>query len=282
MQSDSESSIEDDLASNMSFDAGSSPKQSQSDEESNEDDDDEESGEQEQEEASDSESSIEDDIDPAAIALKRSQNYGSSDAESDSAMMEEESGEEQMSDSSQQEEGSEESKSAPLKQDEAKPAAAQAWKPGFKRRQENEDEDDAIDANALIGEGERDLRPILNRVSEGNIDPMFQKLKELFNKVMTKDKVTKTAYYEAYAKNFITLAISQQQQMNQLLSVNCVFVTALQRLCGVSFFAVVLQRLFKAFKDNHDNMVSKQGVDQETSVMRIKNIMNCLLHLYLF
>lgn len=76
-----------------------------------------------------------------------------------------------MSDESE-EDASEESKSTPMPEAEAKPAT-QAWKPGFKRRQENVDGADEIDTNALIDEGERDLRPILNRVSEGNIDPMF-------------------------------------------------------------------------------------------------------------
>jgi len=62
----------------------------------------------------------------------------------------------------------------------------------------------------LIDEAEKELRPVLNRVSEGNIDPMFEKLKEIFNKAMSKDKESRQAYYEAYAKNFIVLAISQQ------------------------------------------------------------------------
>lgn len=92
----------------------------------------------------------------------------------------------------------------------------------------------------MLAEAEQELRPVLNRVSEGNIDPMFEKLMEVFNRTMQKDKKTRQAYYEAYAKNFIILAISQQQQMNQLLSVNCVFVAALHRLCGAPFFASVL------------------------------------------
>ena len=113
---------------------------------------------------------------------------------------------------------------------------------------------------------------------------MFAKLREIFTKVMSKDKQTKQAYYEAYARNFVVLAISQQQQMNQLLSVNCVFVAALHRLCGAAFFAKVLQRIWRAFEDNHESMASGQGdaEEQETAVMRIKNIMNCLLHLFLF
>lgn len=61
----------------------------------------------------------------------------------------------------------------------------------------------------MIDEAEKELRPVLNRVSEGNIDPMFTTLKEIFNKAMSKDKDTRQAYFEAYAKNFLVLATSQ-------------------------------------------------------------------------
>ena len=61
----------------------------------------------------------------------------------------------------------------------------------------------------MIKEGERELRPVLNRVSEGNIDVMFEKLQEIFNRVMAgKDKAKRMAYFEAYARNFVVLAIS--------------------------------------------------------------------------
>ena len=50
--------------------------------------------------------------------------------------------------------------------------AVQAWKPRFKMQKENLDQD----KNDQILEGERKLRQVLNRVSEGNVDPMFQQL----------------------------------------------------------------------------------------------------------
>lgn len=62
----------------------------------------------------------------------------------------------------------------------------------------------------MIEKAESELRPVLNRVSEGNIDPMFQKLQEIFKTAMNKDKKMRHAYYEAYARNYIVLAISQQ------------------------------------------------------------------------
>ena len=71
--------------------------------------------------------------------------------------------------------------------------------------------------------------------------------------------------------------------MNQLLSVNCVFVTALHRLCGAPFFAKVIQMMVVAFTENHKQMVSAdQPEAKETSLMKLKNIINCLLHLFLF
>ena len=59
-------------------------------------------------------------------------------------------------------------------------------------------------------EAEKQLRQVLNRVSEGNIDPMFNQLSEIMAKQMTKkSKQSKLEYSRAYAKNFLTLAISQ-------------------------------------------------------------------------
>ena len=134
----------------------------------------------------------------------------------------------------------------------------------------------------MFDEAEKELRPVLNRVSEGNIDPMFEKLREVFNKAMQKDKQARQVYYEAYAKNFIALTISQQQQMNQLLSVNCVFVTALHRLCGAPFFAAILQKMVEAFYENHEGMIKGADGQDSQSLMKVKNIINCLLHLFLF
>ena len=97
---------------------------------------------------------------------------------------------------------------------------------------------------------------MLNRVSEGNIDVMFGKLQEIFKLVMDGEKKKREAYFEAYARIFIVLAVSQQQQMNQLLSVNCVFVAALHRLCGPAFIAKVLQKMCQALLDNHKQMIA--------------------------
>lgn len=62
---------------------------------------------------------------------------------------------------------------------------------------------------------------------------------------------TRLSYCQAYADIFISLVASQQTQINQLLSVNCVFVSAVHRLYGPEFFTIVLQKLWDAFHTSH-------------------------------
>jgi hypothetical protein len=75
--------------------------------------------------------------------------------------------------------------------------------------------------------------------------------------------------------------------MNQLLSVNCVFVSALHRLYGKSFMASILKQLCRSLLDNHGSL-AKLEADKENQQeigeyrTKLKNILNCLIHLYLF
>jgi len=64
--------------------------------------------------------------------------------------------------------------------------------------------------------------------------------------------------------------------MNAILSVNCVYVTALSRIKGPQLFAFVLNDLYNTFVQVHQN------IEQDTSKSKIKNILNCLLHFFLF
>jgi hypothetical protein len=78
---------------------------------------------------------------------------------------------------------------------------------------------------------------------------MFTELQQLL-----KDKLgpkRPPTYTQAYADIFLGLVASQQQQMSGLLSVNCVFVTALHRVYGAGFFAVIVQRLWDTFSLAH-------------------------------
>ena len=66
---------------------------------------------------------------------------------------------------------------------------------------------DSVDS--LVIEAEKEIRPILNKVSEGNIDPMWQSLQQVFQSAVSKGKTKLNALFQAYAKNFIILATSQ-------------------------------------------------------------------------
>lgn len=69
---------------------------------------------------------------------------------------------------------------------ESKPAV---WQPKFKQRLAQ------ADSQAGVLEAEKDLRSVLNRVSEGNIDPMFKQLAEIMEKGVTGGKQQKDDYF---------------------------------------------------------------------------------------
>jgi hypothetical protein len=58
-------------------------------------------------------------------------------------------------------------------------------------------------------EAEKLIRAVLNKVSEGNIDPMFQELSKVLKKGF--NKKTRVHYCNAYATIFLSLVASQQQ-----------------------------------------------------------------------
>ena len=65
------------------------------------------------------------------------------------------------------------------------------------------------------------------------------------------------------------------------------FVTAIHRLYGAQFFAIILQEIYRVFKDNHDSIVSSDKKTEEVSESnqsetKVKNILNCLVHFFLF
>ena len=71
--------------------------------------------------------------------------------------------------------------------------------------------------------------------------------------------------------------------MNAILSVNCVYVSALQRMNGDLIFATVARDLFNNFVECHNSVVKNENSDdQQIQKMKIKNILNCFLHFFLF
>ena len=112
------------------------------------------------------------------------------------------------------------------------------------------------------------LRSILNRVSEGNIDPMFKSLETSLDELLS--KYDPNTVWTEYHKIFCQLTMGLQQNMNAILSVNCVYVTAIHRLRGPLLFGKICKQFYDVFQ---------QETADKTS---IKNILNCLLHFYLF
>ena len=92
-------------------------------------------------------------------------------------------------------------------------------------------EKDANPATLDNPEIEKALRSVLNKVSEGNIEVMFTNLMELVKKYVGKGtgkpSLKVAMFAHCYAKIFIQMNISSQQQMNAILSVNCALV------CGI-------------------------------------------------
>jgi hypothetical protein len=99
---------------------------------------------------SDSESEIDDDLNP-----EPKQHYSDDESENESG--------EESEDGESESVGSEENK---LEVSD-KPAV---WRPAFKNREEG---------SSVALEAEKLIRAVLNKVSEGNIDPMFQELSKV-------------------------------------------------------------------------------------------------------
>ncbi|CDW86880.1 nucleolar mif4g domain-containing protein 1 [Stylonychia lemnae] len=124
---------------------------------------------------------------------------------------------------------------------------------------------------------EKAIRSVLNKVSEGNLEIMFNKLIDE-TKGYFKNPIT---YAYCYAKIFIQMSISLQQQMNAILSVNCAFICALHRIIGDQFFVTVVRQIFKEFKENHA-LSNTTDVSADQAKDKVKNILNCFLHFFLF
>lgn len=63
------------------------------------------------------------------------------------------------------------------------------WQPKFKQRLAQ------VDPQAGVLEAEKQLRAVLNRVSEGNIDPMFAQLADIMEKGISGSKQRKDEYF---------------------------------------------------------------------------------------
>ena len=78
--------------------------------------------------------------------------------------------------------------------------------------------------------------------------------------------------------------------MTGILSVNCVYICALQRLFGDHIFAHICRVLYLQFKESHNQISNHESIaksnDSEnalsSSKTKVKNILNCFLHFFIF
>ena len=93
-------------------------------------------------------------------------------------------------------------------------------------------------------------------------------------------------FAQCYAKLFLQLAVHSTQQMNALLSVNCALACGLHRLLGDRFLATLVQVLYQAFLECHPvaagTKPTSEGLNLDEAKDRLKNLLNCLLHFFLF
>jgi hypothetical protein len=95
-----------------------------------------------------------------------------------------------------------------------------------------------------IAAASKAIRTILNKVSEGNIEPMFKQLMVVVDSNYALDPLE---FCKAYASIFIQLSVNMQTQMTAILSVNCVYISALQRLYGDLIFTNIARELYTIF-----------------------------------
>lgn len=121
---------------------------------------------------------------------------------------------------------------------------------------------------------------MLNKVTEGNIEPMFNALTAVVKQYISTSKpsLELAQFAKAYAKIFTIMNIASAQHLSAILSTNCALLCALQRSipAGDHFFSLILKELQGCFGESHPSA----GDDQKKD--RVKNLMNTFLHFFLF
>ena len=67
-----------------------------------------------------------------------------------------------------------------------------AWKPAHLRRKEEA----AAGGSNVIAEAEKKYRQVLNRVFEGNVDPMFDQINQIITEGFSKGKTVKLRFVQ--------------------------------------------------------------------------------------
>ena len=117
---------------------------------------------------------------------------------------------------------------------------------------------------------------LLNKLSDGNIDIIF---KDLYGE-LSKYAAYPVTLSEIYFKVFKKFCIEPQMLNSAILSVNCLMITALQRLIGQSFFAPIINEMYKIFIKSHEAIHSEKDITH--SQIALKNLISIFTHFYMF
>jgi len=151
-------------------------------------------------------------------------------------------------------------------------------------------QDDPVDTQAIeqaevINEIEAEIRKevhkkilsLLNKLSDGNMDIIFKELHEVLMKYSSYPESLAKVYFDIF-KGF---CIDTLMVNSAILSVNCLIITAFQRLLGQAFFSPIIDMLYKLFVKTHKDIHDPNISDTKSQVM-LKNIISIFTHFYLF
>ncbi|CAI2382817.1 unnamed protein product [Moneuplotes crassus] len=148
---------------------------------------------------------------------------------------------------------------------------------------ERDNEDDQVEnqepmlEETVRNEIRKNIVSCLNKLSDGNTDIIFKKIHEFLSNYIAYPETISGIYFEVFKK----ICIDSRVLNSAILSVNCLVITALQRLIGQSFFAPIVNELHTLFVDAHKKIHAGEG-DIAFAQMQLKNIISIFSHFYLF
>jgi small-conductance mechanosensitive channel len=189
-------------------------------------------------------------------------------------MEEEESEEEEQQDVEEQnkEQQDEEQEDKGKQEDEEKEDEGQKYEKEKREVKQEYDLDESVKT-----EVQKKLLSLLNKLSDGNMDIIFKDLYEVLQKYAAHPEPLARIYF----KVFQGFCIDSQMLNSSILSVNCLMLTAFQRLLGQNFFAPIIDSLISCFKTSHIEVHSSTDGSLSAQI-RLKNITSIITHFYLF
>lgn len=146
-----------------------------------------------------------------------------------------------------------------------------------RKEQEKKDQIKNTLENEISAALSKKILSLLNKLSDGNMDVIFKDLHEEIMKFSAYPETVAKVYFSVFKK----FCIDAQMLNSAILSVNCLMITAFQRLLGQSFFAPIVTELYNTFIEAHKAIHATENPDNIHQTM-LKNIISIFTHFYLF